>query len=894
MTDRFNARNTFPIARGAPEHTSDPAAEVGEFLPEIHQWLGDVKGVAESFGDGGGNIPHGATPFFISTIRRSVPTGPLTETVILNTGSGYTSAPTLSVVDGGQSARIRFTTRSDDGGFHGEMHEAIIINGGRNYSSNTTITIPAPDQTVGETNPPTRRVQATATATIVRGQITAITFTERGAGYNPTAGTTYDAVITDPGTGSGATATCTIDAGVVIGGRFTNSPAQANLTRYTSVPTITISGGGGSGCVMRAIVEDGYLVGLVVVSRGTGYTSAPTITISGGGVTSGHPSVEAVIRQGIINSVSITNGGMNYNAPRINISPPTGQTTTTAVILALAITRGDIATNQLRIGSTGDDGVLFTRLAPTPTENPELYSKSIGDGEVKAYLNINLDTNLANVYFYDLIQRTNDFDIVLTLTGETRSDGTPGFTSKIEGFVPTAQISVEDIVEEKVRENEAPGLDIAALSEKIESVRSSIQSVAISAMPDIPVTPDPSTPDPSTPDPGTPDPGTPDPSVPTPEPMVELPPVISADVEQIQANSVVEAFGNEVASEVTTTQIDHSISEALGEEYTSSERVDFEEVAIETPDIIPGPRGTAIDLSRGRQGGAAGAIAGGALVAGGSALAVGGATTTVVSGGAIVGTTLFGVAGGGTAVVAGTGAVSVFGAGTTVSVVAGGTAVVATAPVSVPIIIGAAVVGAAVAGAAYFFSRRDDDDGTTDPLDVPGARGYDSLGMGVPGPRPGTEPPRRGGEVGEDGAGGASSPARSGPSGAGVRGSQGNSITVSRTIPVAIAIPAPRNMLVGQSVEVYFRHFAQNVRPEHAPNITFDRRVFRLADNVSGYRNGDASRNGRGLIQNLNLETGNANVYSINNEIVGIRITKIGDDQHLVESLGIWPNKATI
>ena len=889
MTNRLNSTNPFPPPRGAATNFENRSSPASAWLPEVNQGVQDVRSMAEAFGDAG--LTQGATPFFVANTLRAVPTGPLTDVFIINHGSGYTTAPTLSVVDGGQSARIRFTTRTDNNGFHGEMAEAIIINGGRNYSSNTTVTLPPPDQTVGETNPPTRAIQATVSLTIERGRITAVTFTERGAGYNPgfTGGSTgrfYDAVITDPGTGSGATATCTLDSGIVSGFRI--ATAQAASQRYTFNPTVTVTGGGGSGCVIEPRIEAGYVTSLRLVNRGTGYTSAPTVTVSGGGITTGHPVITASITTGIIKSVSITNGGTAYNSPRIVINAPANhQAANRGVLLAVAITRGDVPTNQLRIGSTGDDNVLLSRFAPTRTQDPELYTLSIGSAKVKRFLNIDLDYGVANIYFYDLIQRTNQFTVSHNITGRTNDDGTAEVVSSVQGYVPTNEVSLAEVVEEKVIENEAPGLDVDALSERIESVRQTIQTVAISTV-DVPAVEVPTTPDPSTPDPGTPDPGTPDPTeptVPTPEP--EMPDFISADIEQVQSNSLVEAFGNEVASEIVTEQINQGISETIGEEYTSGQQVDFDEISVsvdtppESPPILD-RFGNEIEIGRGRTSQAGSAAAGGALVAGAGAAVVAGSATTIVGGGAVT----VGVATGGFAA-----------AGYTTSI-AVGAGVVATAPVSVPIIIGATVIGGAAAVGAYFFFR---DDGTTevqtaesrgsnDPL----SNSFDALNKSPPGPRPGSELPSRGGEDGPSGQG-APQPQFSGPRGSGVSGAQGRVVNVQVTIPTSIVIKPPRNMQPGQSIEVYFRHFEDNVPVGQSPTFIFSR-GFNLSQ-VANPRSTESAMDATpdGLLESVTTATtGSNSVYQVSNEIVGIKITKLSDNEHTVETMGIWPNKQTI
>lgn len=56
-------------------------------------------------------------------------------------------------------------------------------------------------------------------------------------------------------------------------------------TGYLTLPTITITGGGGTGARFNAVIEtgSGRLVDTEMVSRGSGYTSVPTVTITGGG-----------------------------------------------------------------------------------------------------------------------------------------------------------------------------------------------------------------------------------------------------------------------------------------------------------------------------------------------------------------------------------------------------------------------------------------------------------------------------------------------------------------------------------------------------------------------------------------------------------------------------------
>ena len=78
-------------------------------------------------------------------------------------------------------------------------------------------------------------------------------------------------------------------------------------TGYTTLPTITITGGGGSGAKYYPIVYDGSIIdieydfaalvaqGITNASRGSGYTSTPTVTVTGGGGT-------GAVLQAIVNS----------------------------------------------------------------------------------------------------------------------------------------------------------------------------------------------------------------------------------------------------------------------------------------------------------------------------------------------------------------------------------------------------------------------------------------------------------------------------------------------------------------------------------------------------------------------------------------------------------------
>jgi len=148
-----------------------------------------------------------------------------------------------------------------------------IVNGGSGYTSAPSVTISGPDQTGG--------VQANATAIITGNAVTAVTLNNAGTGYTNAANLT---VTFSGGGGSGANAvasllnfnTGTLSLVVVNGGSgYTNA---ANTT-------ISISGGGGSGATAVPIVAGNVVTQVIMTNAGSGYTNVAnvTATVSGGG-----------------------------------------------------------------------------------------------------------------------------------------------------------------------------------------------------------------------------------------------------------------------------------------------------------------------------------------------------------------------------------------------------------------------------------------------------------------------------------------------------------------------------------------------------------------------------------------------------------------------------------
>ena len=150
-----------------------------------------------------------------------------------------------------------------------------IVNQGTGYTEAPTVTISAPDQTGGE--------QANATATISTANVvTSVAVVNAGTGYTNAANLTVTFSGGGGGTGANAVAqlfnfqTGTLSLVVINeGSGYTNA---ANTI-------VTISGGGGAGATAVPIVLGNVVTQVIMTNQGSGYTNAAnvTATVSGGG-----------------------------------------------------------------------------------------------------------------------------------------------------------------------------------------------------------------------------------------------------------------------------------------------------------------------------------------------------------------------------------------------------------------------------------------------------------------------------------------------------------------------------------------------------------------------------------------------------------------------------------
>ena len=159
----------------------------------------------------------------------------------------------------------------------GVLTAITVRGGGSGYASAPVVSIAAPAS--GTT--------ATATATISGGVVTAITITNGGSGYSAAFPPLIN--IAPPKVPSGTPVTNVQFAGRASTAASSGAVGAGNQVSFIKVtdsgsgyidpPEVTFSGGGGSGATGKAVLLSGRVVEVQVTVKGSGYTSLPIVTL---------------------------------------------------------------------------------------------------------------------------------------------------------------------------------------------------------------------------------------------------------------------------------------------------------------------------------------------------------------------------------------------------------------------------------------------------------------------------------------------------------------------------------------------------------------------------------------------------------------------------------------
>jgi hypothetical protein len=226
------AGETWTIAPAGPYWVQPgPYTMLQVFDPILSIWV--------PFGNAG--AWGGTGPIYIESdavnYRLANLTGQPVGALLTNVGSGYTSAPAVTISAGNS------IWRSIVGG---SVATPTISNAGANYTYAPTVTFSAP---------PAGGVPATGIAVLSGGTLSSITMVNVGAGYTsaPLITITNDPRegVNNVVAGAGASAITTLTASGKVTAILCVDPGN---TGYTSVPSFTFSGGGGSSLAATPIM----------------------------------------------------------------------------------------------------------------------------------------------------------------------------------------------------------------------------------------------------------------------------------------------------------------------------------------------------------------------------------------------------------------------------------------------------------------------------------------------------------------------------------------------------------------------------------------------------------------------------------------------------------------
>lgn len=288
----------FVVTNEGTGYTSAPAVTI---LPNVitsvdvdYKGSGYVSGWAFAVVDGPGLSGYNPATVLVASSGVS---GEVVEITVDDAGSGYSTAPAISI-------------------FPNKVNSFSVLNGfsGTGYSGGglTQIYLSAPDFAPG--------VQATATPVVTGGFVSGVTLTNAGSGYSgaPTILVTtslIDINITNPGSGY-VSPVVEITGGQVPGATPATATAQIDGNGIITGITITEPGNGYSGLILVSVTEEGF-AGIDAVLDpvyGTGASGYVDIGSGASGIVvvgSGASAVSEVIVDQVF-AVEISDGGLIY------------------------------------------------------------------------------------------------------------------------------------------------------------------------------------------------------------------------------------------------------------------------------------------------------------------------------------------------------------------------------------------------------------------------------------------------------------------------------------------------------------------------------------------------------------------------------------------------------
>lgn len=318
-------------------------AAVSTYLPHAAQWQSKFLLIVSKSDTDGYWIWNGTALFTGGTLS--------TEVLIVDGGSGYTSAPTVTAYGGSGSGATFSSAISGDA-----VSEITVVTPGSGYVMN--------DQPVLAVSGGGSDNGAAATATVSEavGGVSSVSVLTGGTGH-----TTASVLGFSGGGGTGAEA--------VISGAVNGVITAVTVTNpgidYTSAPTITVSGAG-SGATFAVNVTNGQITAISVAAAGNGYDTPPEVEISGDGIGA---EATATVVAGAVTAITVNRRGYGYTYAKIALVGGNRAARAVTTLMPFGVSGTSVETYQSRVWVTDVTKTLFT--APASTSD---FAASSGGG----------------------------------------------------------------------------------------------------------------------------------------------------------------------------------------------------------------------------------------------------------------------------------------------------------------------------------------------------------------------------------------------------------------------------------------------------------------------------------------------------------------------------------
>jgi Tfp pilus assembly protein PilX len=258
----------------------------------------------------------------------------------------------------------------------GALLSVNLTNTGSGYSSTPTVTI----------SPPLTGVTATATANVTytsTGQVASANVTSGGIGYTTAPTVMFVAKPGDPGTG--ATGYAVIGQGGAPVDHVSSFNAGTGCYASATPAVVTLSGGGGSGAKAVSTMTSPTCVVSWSASGSCPHSYAgQTITVNGSGGSGSGFSGKMTFKTGnaSVSGVTVTTAGSGYGTPPTGVSAPTGCSLTTKFVLGYQMS--GISVSNGGTGYTAAPNITVTppQIGSTPTATAVLGAPASNVGQV--------------------------------------------------------------------------------------------------------------------------------------------------------------------------------------------------------------------------------------------------------------------------------------------------------------------------------------------------------------------------------------------------------------------------------------------------------------------------------------------------------------------------------